>query len=92
MQNDRPVFWGEVRPVFARQFLADIHETTRAMKGDRRNDPSIVLHSSAQNRGRSTVDDLLAINIAKSEFREAYNTADSERLVASTPSPEGRIR
>ncbi len=28
------------------------------------------------------MDDLLAINIAKSNFREAYNTADAERLVA----------
>ncbi len=28
------------------------------------------------------MDDLLAINVAKTEFREAYNTADTERLVA----------
>jgi ketosteroid isomerase-like protein len=28
------------------------------------------------------MDDLLAINVAKSEFREAYNTADVARMVA----------
>ena len=28
------------------------------------------------------MDDLLAINIAKSEFREAYNTGDVDRMVA----------
>ena len=30
------------------------------------------------------MDDLLAINVAKSEFREAYNSADAERMVALT--------
>ena len=28
------------------------------------------------------MDDLLAVNIAKSEFREAYNTGDVDRMVA----------
>ena len=40
-----------------------------------------MLHFSCA-RARNLMDDVYAVNVAKTEFREAYNTGDAERLLA----------
>jgi ketosteroid isomerase-like protein len=42
----------------------------------------LVLHFLALQRKRVLVDDLYAINVLKTEIREAYNTGSPERLLA----------